>query len=84
MEDDLFSVRQLKAARALIGWSQEDLAVASGVSLPTIARLEAQDTEVLGGRAVTIQAIRSALQAANIDFIGSTGGGRGVRLVRRS
>ncbi|NOE18098.1 helix-turn-helix domain-containing protein [Ruegeria atlantica] len=84
MEEDLFSVRQLKAARALIGWSQKDLAVASGVSLPTIARLEAQDTEVLGGRTVTIQAIRSALQAANIEFIGSNGGGCGVLLARRS
>lgn len=84
MEEDLFSVRQLKAARALIGWSQEDLAVASGVSLPTIARLEAQDTEVLGGRAATIQAIRSALQAANIEFIASNDGGCGVRLTRQA
>nr|WP_299636404.1 helix-turn-helix domain-containing protein [uncultured Ruegeria sp.] len=77
-------MRQLKTARALIGWSQEDLAVASGVSLPTTARLEAQDTEVLGGRVTTIRAIRSAFQAANIEFIASNGGGCGVRLTRRA
>jgi hypothetical protein len=42
-------VRQVKAARALLGWSQQDLARASGVSEPTIGRLEAADG-VLGGR----------------------------------
>ena len=37
------SIRQLKAARSLIGWSQEELASAANVSLPTIKRLEAVD-----------------------------------------
>ena len=36
------SVRQVKAARALIGWTQRDLAAAAGVASPTIARLEAK------------------------------------------
>ena len=35
------SIRQLKAARSLIGWSQEELAAAASISLPTIKRLEA-------------------------------------------
>ena len=34
------SIRQIKAARALLGWSQETLAKASGVSIPTVKRLE--------------------------------------------
>jgi DNA-binding XRE family transcriptional regulator len=36
----MITVRQMKAARALLAWSQGDLAKASGVSEPTIARLE--------------------------------------------
>src|ERR1700684_4446206 len=35
------SIRQVKAARELLGWSQEDLALHSGISVPTIKRLEA-------------------------------------------
>ena len=37
------SIRQLKAARALVGWSQEQLAFAADISLPTIKRLEAAE-----------------------------------------
>lgn len=73
------SIRQVKAARALLAWSQGDLAAASGVSVPTIARLESSDG-ALGGRAATVQAIRSALEAAGVDFIPGNGGGPGVRL----
>ena len=42
------SIRQLKAARALIGWSQEELALAADVSLPTIKRLEAAEGWLAG------------------------------------
>jgi predicted transcriptional regulator len=73
------SIRQVKAARALLAWSQDDLARASSVSVPTIARLEASDGDV-GGRASTASAIRSALEAAGVDFIEENGGGPGVRL----
>lgn len=73
------SIRQLKAARALIGWSQPDLAQASGVSIPTIARLETGDG-VLGGRDSTSGAIRNALEAAGVVFIEENGGGPGVRM----
>ncbi|MFQ5764104.1 MAG: helix-turn-helix domain-containing protein, partial [Rhodospirillales bacterium] len=34
---------QMRAARALLGWDQKDLAQASGLSLPTIQRMEASD-----------------------------------------
>jgi transcriptional regulator with XRE-family HTH domain len=73
------SIRQLKAARALIGWSQEELASAAGVSLPTVKRLEAAEG-LLGGRATTGENIREALEQAGIEFIDENGGGPGVRL----
>ena len=75
----MVSVRQIKAGRALLGWSQSDLASASGVSEPTIARLESVDGE-LGGREATVQKIRAALEKGGIQFIEENGGGRGVRL----
>jgi transcriptional regulator with XRE-family HTH domain len=75
------SIRQVKAARALLGWSQEQLAAYSGVSVPTIKRLEAQDG-TLGGRIDTGEKIEMALKKAGIDFIAENGGGPGVRLRR--
>jgi transcriptional regulator with XRE-family HTH domain len=73
------SIRQIKAARALLGWSQDDLAATAGVSIPTIKRLEASD-DVLGGRAETASKILSALSSAGIEFIEENAGGPGVRL----
>lgn len=73
------SVEQVKAARALLRWSQNDLAAASGVSLPTIKRLEAVSGPV-GGRVETAVAICAALEAAGVEFIPENGGGAGVRL----
>lgn len=79
----MFSVRQMKAARALLAWSQGDLAKASGVSEPTIARLESEDGEV-GGRAETGEKLRSALEKGGVEFIPENGGGAGVRLKKRA
>jgi len=76
------SIRQLKAARTLVGWSQEELASAANVSLPTIKRLEAAEGW-LGGRQTTGQKIRAALEKAGIQFIDENGGGPGVRLAKR-
>lgn len=75
------TTRQVKAARALLGWSQGDLAAHSAVSEPTIARLEAEDGP-LGGRAETAAKIVHALARAGIEFISKNGGGPGVRLAR--
>jgi predicted transcriptional regulator len=75
--DDVVTTRQVKAARALLAWSQSDLAEKSHVSEPTIARLESADGE-LGGRADTIEKIRRALEKAGAEF---TNGKRpGVRM----
>jgi transcriptional regulator with XRE-family HTH domain len=65
----MIGTRQIKAARALLGWSQEDLANRSGVSYPTIARLEAVDGP-LGGRPETEAKIVRALVAAGAAFMG--------------
>jgi len=76
------SIRQVKAARALVGWSQEELAAAADVSLPTIKRLEAAEGW-LAGRQTTSRKIRAALEKAGIEFIDENGGGPGVRLRQR-
>ena len=73
------SIRQLKAARALLDWSQMDLAAASEISYPTVARLETMDGPI-GGRGSTAIAIRTALETAGVEFIEENGGGPGVRL----
>ncbi|WP_092237677.1 helix-turn-helix transcriptional regulator [Bradyrhizobium sp. Gha] len=78
------SIRQIKAARSLLGWSQEDLAVQSGVSKPTVGRLEAIDSdEPIGGRPETGEALVVALEKAGVEFIPENGGGAGVRLAKR-
>jgi len=76
------SIRQIKAARALLAWSQDDLAARSGLSVPTIKRLEAADGEI-GGRTDTREALLAALQEGGIEFIPENGGGIGVRLGKR-
>lgn len=79
----LISIRQLKAARALLAWSQNDLARESGVSEPTIARLESSDGPI-GGRQDTAEKLVAALKKGGIEFIAENGGGAGVRLAKRT
>jgi predicted transcriptional regulator len=78
----LLTIRQIKAARALLGWSQGDLAKHSSISEPTIARLESADGPI-AGRHTTGEKIRGALEKAGIQFIDENGGGPGVRLRKR-
>ena len=82
MSIEILSIRQVKAARALLAWSQHDLAEASGVSYPTIARIEKEDGPI-GGRASTVNSIRTALETGGVEFIAENGGGAGVRLRHR-
>lgn len=71
---------QIRAARVLLAWSQARLAEASGVSLPTVKRLEAAGNAVTGA-ARTNEKLRLALEAAGVVFIDDDAqGGRGVRL----
>ena len=74
------SIRQIKAARALLRWSQDQLASAAEISIPTVKRLEALDGP-LGGRGETNEKIRQALEHAGVEFIDEDGqGGQGVRI----
>lgn len=74
---------QMRAARALLGIDQRRLAEMSGVSLPTIQRMEASEGNVRGV-VDTLTKVVEALNAAGIELIGdhstSSGSGRGVRL----
>lgn len=74
-----FAVAQIKAARALLGWSQADLAESCGKSVQTIKRLEAQ-SGIMGGRDTTAQDIKLSLEAVGIEFIEERAGGIGVVL----
>jgi transcriptional regulator with XRE-family HTH domain len=73
----------MRAARALLGIDQRALAQRSGLSLPTIQRMESSDG-VIRGNVDSLMKLVEALAAAGIELIGegavSQGGGRGVRL----
>jgi len=79
----LITAAQLRAARALLGIDQRKLAELSGLSLPTIQRMEASE-DVIRGNVDSLVKLVGALDAAGIVLIGdgstSTGGGRSVRL----
>lgn len=74
---------QLRASRALLGIDQRKLAELSGLSLPTIQRMEASEG-VIRGNVDSLMKLTAALEAAGIELIAenavSGGGGRGVRL----
>jgi proteasome assembly chaperone (PAC2) family protein len=74
---------QIRAARALLRWSADDLAKQSVLSVATIRRAElAEDQTVM--TAANDLAVRRALEAAGVVFIDENGGGPGVRLRQRS
>jgi transcriptional regulator with XRE-family HTH domain len=79
----MVTAAQLRAARALLGFDQRRLAELSGLSLPTIQRMEASDG-VVRGNVDSLMKLVGALEAAGIVLIGegsaSAEGGRGVRL----
>jgi transcriptional regulator with XRE-family HTH domain len=74
---------QMRAARALLSIDQRDLAERSGLSLPTIQRMEASEG-VIRGNVDSLMKLIAGLEAGGIELIGeganSAGGGRGVRL----
>ena len=82
----MISAGQMRAARALLQMDQRQLAELSGLSLPTIQRMEASEG-VIRGNIESLTKLISALNAAGIELIDdgvvSPAGGRGVRLLRR-
>ncbi len=79
----MITANQLKAARALLALDQRQIAAMSGLSVPTIQRMEASEG-VVRGNVESLMKLVAALEGAGIELIGpggaSTSGGRGVRL----
>jgi predicted transcriptional regulator len=78
----MLQTAQIRAARALLGWNQGELAKNARVSIATIRRIEGQEGPV-GGYVATLVRIQSAFEKAGIRFLdNNTEGGIGVRLAR--
>jgi transcriptional regulator with XRE-family HTH domain len=79
----VITAAQLRAARALLGIDQRELAQRCGLSLPTIQRMEGSE-DVIRGNVDSLMKLVEALATGGIELIGegeaSQGGGRGVRL----
>ncbi len=71
------SAAQVRAARGLLGWNQDDLATAAKVAKKTVADFE-RGARTPYGR--TLVGFRTALEKAGVVFIDGNGGGPGVRL----
>jgi len=80
----MITAAQMRASRALLGIDQRELAALSGLSLPTIQRMEASEG-VVRGNVDSLMKLVDALREAGIELISegsaSTGSGRGVRLI---
>jgi transcriptional regulator with XRE-family HTH domain len=75
----MLHAEQIRAARALLGWRQEDLAKAADVAPATIYRLEKVGGPLMG-YVSTLMRIQSAFENAGIRFLDNdVGGGIGVR-----
>jgi transcriptional regulator with XRE-family HTH domain len=70
---------QIRAARALLDWSQDQLARRAGVGLATLQRIE-QNKGIVKGNFSTVLKIQIALERAGIHFIEDDSGQIGVRL----
>ena len=80
----MLQVAQLRAARALIGWRQEDIARAAKVSVATIRRIESQEGP-LAGYVSTLVKIQAAFEHTGIQFIADDElGGFGVRMAKKT
>ncbi|WP_250888577.1 transcriptional regulator [Mesorhizobium sp. dw_380] len=68
-----------RAARALLGLWQSELAIAASISVATLRRMEASESAAVG-LTNNVAAVRRTLEAAGVEFIPENGGGAGVRL----
>ncbi len=75
----MITAEQIRAARALLRWSAQDLADRSGIGFRTIQRFESE-SGVPGSRSKNLMTIRKVLEDAGVVFIDQNGGGPGVRL----
>ena len=75
----MITAEQIRGARAILRWSAQKLAKQTGVSWPTIQRMEASEG-VPSSISKNLQAVQRTLEDAGIVFIDENGGGAGVRL----
>ncbi len=75
----MISTGQVRAARAMLRWTAQDLADASGVGVATIRRMEVNDG-LPSGQIRSLSAIQTAFEHAGIEFVGTPEDGPGVRL----
>jgi transcriptional regulator with XRE-family HTH domain len=75
----LITSDQIRAARALLKWSAEDLANVAGVGIATVRRFEL-DKGVPSGQVRILGALKATLEAGGIEFIGTPEDRPGVRL----
>jgi transcriptional regulator with XRE-family HTH domain len=79
----MLQVAQIRAARALLGWRQEDIAEAAKVSVATIRRIESQE-QLLTGNVSTLLKIQAAFEQAGIQFMDEDEtGGLGLRMAKK-
>lgn len=76
-----FTPAQCRGARAMLGWSQDQLEASAKVAKKTIADFEREARQPYPR---TLEALRAALEAAGVEFIDQNGSGPGVRLAKRS
>jgi transcriptional regulator with XRE-family HTH domain len=76
----MFTPEQCRAARGLLGWTQQDLANQARVGIVTVNQLE---TGLSQPRLATLDVIQRAFESAGVGFIDENGGGPGVRLKKR-
>lgn len=80
----MITAKQIRAARALLAWSQQDLATSANLSLAVVNNVE---REAVDSRRSTLEKIQGAFEAAGVEFLSdrqnSPDGGIGVRLHRR-
>ncbi|WP_291201567.1 helix-turn-helix transcriptional regulator [Hyphomonas sp.] len=77
-----FTSAQIRAARALLGWTQPELAAAAKLSVPTVRRMESERGPSASTPA-NVDAVRRALERAGVVFLEAGQnvlGGVGVRL----
>lgn len=77
----MISIAQIKAARLFLGWEQAELAEKTGISLPTVQRIENPKFGPGRSRLEIIERLMAALEQGGIEFIRAENGkGEGVRL----
>lgn len=74
---------QIRSARAALGWSAKLLSEKSGVGLRTLMRIESVDG-IPSSHSMTLVDLKSALESAGIEFIGTPDDGPGIRLRKKA